>query len=297
MDDELQEVRDNFYVGNFNKVLQMCENAKLSDDISQSECDAIIGRSCLSRQEFEKLKAMQNAQCPGQKAAALMAVLTKSKNEQQRSAARDKLLELTKETQDVSCAALSASALAQEGQWNDAVQMTQAHLTLDMQALKVFILLMCHQTDMAEKTLNAMQGNNDDSAIFRLASAAVHLATGNPEEAYLIYCDLASQFPAQEGEDGSTSVLLQVGKAVGNMMRQMFGEAVEDLQRAHATAPNDPDVLVNLVCCMTHLAKKDEAKQYLAKLQQVDPLNPHVRKMESMQQAFARFKASRQAGV
>eukprot|EP00747_Dinoflagellata_sp_TGD_P182081 gnl/TRDRNA2_/TRDRNA2_36157_c0_seq1.p1 gnl/TRDRNA2_/TRDRNA2_36157_c0~~gnl/TRDRNA2_/TRDRNA2_36157_c0_seq1.p1 ORF type:complete len:323 (+),score=82.69 gnl/TRDRNA2_/TRDRNA2_36157_c0_seq1:85-969(+) len=294
MDDELQEVRDNFYVGNFAKVLQMCQ-VRRSDDISQNESDALSGRASLAMMQLDKLKAMQNSECPGQKAASLTAVITKTKNEQQRSSAKDKLIELARETQDASCAALAACALASEGSWNDAVQMTQAHPTLDMMALRVFILLMCNQVEMAEKRLNEIQGNNDDSAAFRLASAAVNLATGNPEEAYLTYCDLATQYPAVEGEDGSASVLLELGKAVSNMQRSMFGEALEDLQRAAAIAPNDPDILVNLACCCTHLGKKEEAQQHIAKVQQVAPSNPFSQKMDAIGNAFTRFKASRTA--
>merc|ERR1711957_352510 len=173
------------------------------------------------------------------------------------------------------------------------VQMTMAHTTLEMQALRVFILLMCNQAGAAEKQLADMKGSNDDSGAFRLAQAAVHLATGNPEEAYLTYCDLSAQFPLVEGDDsGASSVLLETGKAVANMQRGMFTEAVEDLQRALTAGPNDVDVLVNLCCCMTHLGRKDEFKQHYAKLEQVNPTHPYVVKTQSIKNVFARFKAS-----
>merc|ERR1712087_717841 len=108
---------------------------------------------------------------------------------------------------------------------------------------------------------------NDDSATYRLAAAAVKLATGDPEEAYLSYCDLVTQYPA-DGQDSETgSVLLQTGKALANMQRGMFNEAVDDLQRAHSVSLNDPDVLVNLCCCMTHLGKNEEFQQYYAALE------------------------------
>ena len=160
-------------------------------------------------------------------------------------------------------------------------------------------------------------------AAFRLAAAAVKLATGDPEEAcpfqsraarasvlvrcgagsrYLTYCDLCSQFPPVEGDaawlpaqldraedkrlerckdSGSGSVLLQTGKAepglrkrrcssfsasglgehaarhvlrgrrgvpnarpsVSRLQRTRLG-VLQDLQRALAVAPTDPDVLV-----------------------------------------------------
>merc|ERR1719389_662494 len=161
----------------------------------------------------------------------------------------------------MSSAFLTANVLAMENSFQDAVTMTAAHPTLEMKALRVFILLMCNQAGMAEKAMQEMSGVNDDSGAYRMAQAAVHLATGNPEEAYLTYCDLSGQFPSADGEEGG-SPLLQTGKAVANMQRGMWTEAVEDLQRAYAATPTDPDVLVNLCCCMTHMSKKDEFQKY-----------------------------------
>merc|ERR1712083_1166382 len=102
-----------------------------------------------------------------------------------------------------------------------------------------------------------------------------------------------TQYPPVEGEDSSTgSVLLQTGKALANMQRGMYAEAVEDLQRAHAVAPNDADVLVNLCCCMTHLGKHEEFQQYYTKLEQAAPTHPYVVKTQGMKNAFTKFKAS-----
>lgn len=292
-DDELQEVRDNFYVGNFQKALQLCESTAASNDVAQSELNATLARCCLAIQKFDRLKTMQNSECPGQQASALMAVILKSKNDQQKASAKERLLTLANESHDMSCAMLAAIVLAIDGSWNDAVQFTAVHPTLEMQALCVFLCLSCGQVSMAEKKLAEMKGSNDDAAAFRLATAAVKLATGDPEEAYLTYCDLSTQFPPVEGEDSETgSVLLQTGKALANMQRAMYSEAVEDLMRALAKAPTDTDVLVNLCCCMMHLGKKDEFQQYYSKLEQAAPTHSYVVKTQSISQVFARFKAS-----
>lgn len=296
MDDELQEVRDNFYAGNFQKALALCESAKSNlDDMAQSELGAILARCFLSIPVFDRLKALQNSEVPGQKSAALLAVIMKSKNEAQVASAKEKLQTLAKETQDMSASMLAAIALAGDGSWTEAAQMTKAHPTLEMQALCVHFCLSCNQVSMAENLFKEMGGNNDDSAAYRLASAAVKLATGDPEEAYLTYCDLSTQFPPTDGEDsGSGSVLLQTGKALANMQRGMYQEAVEDLARAVAVAPNDSNVLVNLCCCMTHLGKKAEFDEHYAKLAQVAPTHPYVVKTQSITSAFARFKANLQ---
>jgi len=238
-DDELQEVRDNFYAGNFQKALALCESTTASDDMSQSELGATLARCFLSTSTFAKLQPMQNSEIPGQRAAALTAVISKSRNEQQRAQAKERLEALAKETQDMSCALLAACMSAMDGSWPEAVALVKGHPTLEMQALCVFFCLCCNQVGIAEKVLADMSGKNDDSAAYRLASAAIKLSTGDPEEAYLMYCDLASQFPPVEGdESGNGSVLLLTGKAVANMQRKMYTEAVEDLQRAIQLSPN-----------------------------------------------------------
>lgn len=293
MEDELQEVRDNFYVGNFAKALQLCEGTVPSNDLTQNECDAIQGRCFLALGQMDKLKVMQNSENNGQKSAALMAVVQKAPKEQIKEAAKEHLLKLAKDSGDVTCTMLAAIVNAQEGSFTEAVQMAKAHQTLEMQALCVFFCLMCNQVNMADKMLAEMKGTNDDSVAFRLASAAVKLATGDPEEAYLTYCDLSGQFPADDGDDsGSGSVLLQTGKAVANMQRGMFTEAVEDLQRAQTVAPNDANVLVNLCCCSINLGKKDEFRQHYAALEAAHPKHAYVVKTQSISQVFARFKGN-----
>jgi len=297
-DDELQEVRDNFYVGNFQKALLMAESTTASTDFAQSELGALLARCCLSGNVVERLKSkeMQNSEYPGQRATVFMMIMLKSRQDAQRNLAKERLLTLAKETQDMSCTLLAAIAHAMDGNWKDAAEMTKAHPTLEMQALCVMFCLSCNQAGMAEKLVAEMQGANDDSAVFRLANAAVKMAVGDPEEAYLTYCDLSAQFPPKEDEDsGMGSTLLQVGKALANMQRGMYSEALEDLQRAFAMSPTDPDVLVNLCCCMTHLGKKEEFQQYYAKLEQAAPTHPYVVKTQGMKNVFTKFKASLEA--
>lgn len=291
MDDELQEVRDNFFCGNFQRTLQLCESTNVSNDLTQTEKDALFARCCLALNKMNELKTMQNSENPGQKAASLTMIISKSPKEQVRTAAKEHLVTLVKDTQDITATMLLSILIALEGNYTEAVKTAQSHATQEIQALCVFFCLACNQAGMAERMVNEMTGTNDDSVAFRLASAAVKLVTGDPSEAYLTYCDLGTQFPAVDGDDNG-SVLLQTGKAVANMQRQMFTEAVEDLNRAAELEPDNADVLINLCSCMTNLGKKDEFKKYYAKLAQVAPTHPFVVKSEGLSQVFTRFKAS-----
>lgn len=290
--DELQEVRDNFYVGNYEKALNMCEST-VSNDLTQAESDAILARCYLSQGNMGKIKECQNSPNPGKKATAFFGVMSKSSQEGTRAKAKEALTKLAKETQDVTCNNFLAISQAMDGSFAEAVQTCQAHPTLEMQALAIYFALICNQVGMADKMLKEVTGTNDDSASYLMAKAAVSLATGDKEEAYEIYCDLCRNFPPVEGEDSNNgSPLLQTCKAVANLHRGNFDEAVEDLQIANKVDSKNADVLINLCCCMQNLMKKEEFDQYYKDLLAVAPQNPYVAKTESLPQVFQKFKAS-----
>lgn len=232
---------------------------------------------------------MQNSESPGQKAAALMAVFSKTRNEQQKASAKERLVELAKQTHDPSTTALAAMAHCAQNELLDAVQLTQGATQTELQALRVQTFLMMNRLDMAEKQLRELQGTNDDSAVTRLASCAVNLQNGNSQEAFLTYCDLETQYL---GEGDAVSTLLLNGKAVANMQRALFTEAWEDLARAHAVAPNDATTLVNLVSCSANLKNEEEFQKHLKTLEDSQPANPYVMKSKQMSDAFARFANS-----
>merc|ERR1719230_1382650 len=132
----------------------------------------------------DKLKTMTASESPGQRAAAFYHVITRSPKEEQKQKAKEKLKEHIAEKQDMSSSILGANILVMDVNYQDALNLTVAHPTLDMQALRVFIYLICNQVGLAEKQLQEMAGANDDSAAYQMSAAAVHLASGNPEEAY-----------------------------------------------------------------------------------------------------------------
>lgn len=60
----------------------------------------------------------------------------------------------------------------------------------------------------------------------------------------------------------SWSLLVLVGKAVANMERQHWDEALEDLQKSHRQDPECIDTISNLLTCCTWLKQEDEIQKY-----------------------------------
>merc|ERR1719453_571817 len=145
------------------------EGATCSNDLSQGERDSLLARCYLSLGQYDKLKAMQNSDCPGQKATALMAVFSKTRNEQQKASAKDRLVELAKTSHDAPTTALAAMAMASSNELTDAVQLTQGASQMEMQALRVQLFMQMHRMDLAEKQLRELTATSDDSSVTRLA--------------------------------------------------------------------------------------------------------------------------------
>ncbi len=70
---------------------------------------------------------------------------------------------------------------------------------------------------------------SDEAAISKIISASLHMATGNYQESFLLYCDIEALY----GDDmmASPSMVVLNGKAVANMQRGNFAEVGEDLVR------------------------------------------------------------------
>ena len=140
---------------------------------------------------------------------------------------------------------------------------------------------------MAEKTLSAMQKNDDDSVETLLASAWVNLARGgeHAQEAVYTLQELIDKHGA--------SLLLLNALAAANMRLGNFVEADRVLIDASSKGQNDPDTLVNMVACARHLQKPEELiARYISQLSASAPNHEWVVARRNVDNAFDRAQAS-----
>mmetsp|Transcript_12819 Transcript_12819/g.10706 ORF Transcript_12819/g.10706 Transcript_12819/m.10706 type:complete len:133 (+) Transcript_12819:76-474(+) len=100
MEDELQEVRDSFYVGAYSRSLQLSEQTVVSSDMVAAEKEALNARCYLAAGMLDHIKGMQHSPNPALKATALMAVFMRTPQEGQRKTALDRIQELATTTRD-----------------------------------------------------------------------------------------------------------------------------------------------------------------------------------------------------
>uniref|UniRef100_A0A0G4IAH7 Uncharacterized protein n=1 Tax=Chromera velia CCMP2878 TaxID=1169474 RepID=A0A0G4IAH7_9ALVE len=297
-DDELQMVRETFYVGAFGRCLESAQEVHPSSDYAAAEKDALVARANLALAEVKGPAALQQVaasageggDAPGGKAVSLYA---KWKTGDQ--SALSQLKELAQSTHDPTAGALAAAAFASEEDLVEAHSIAAMNHSLEMRALRAAILLMMDRYDLAEELYTDMQNSDDDAAASKLGSIISNAVTGNFQEIYLTLCDLQATYSCgEDAPENMRSLMTFVGKAVANMQRKQWTEALEDLQGAKNLNDKEPVVLANLVAVLRNLGKHEEAEACFAQLLSAQPKHLFAQKQKSLEAAFQRF-ASEQA--
>ena len=87
--------------------------------------------------------------------------------------------------------------------------------------------------------------------------------------------------------------MLRNGAAVAHIHQGQFDEAEKSLLDAITKGQNDPDTLVNLICCYQHMGKPEELLQrYINQLKAVAPRHKFVASLETVEGAFARVSGT-----
>ncbi|KAF4671853.1 hypothetical protein FOL47_001148 [Perkinsus chesapeaki] len=326
MEDELQEVRDSFYVGAYSRSLQLSEQTVVSSDMVAAEKEALNARCYLAAGMLDHIKGMQHSPNPALKATALMAVFMRTPQEGQRKTALDRLQELATTTRDATALYYYAAALGSSGQGAmgvvDAINLTKEYASPEMIAIRTFLAISIDRLDLADRGLKelAKMCAGDEPGAAKYANAACSIMKGDNEEAYLVVdddhrmfprwigsiflfdlgtmemTDLGSQYSCDEMSPGGTeSILLTNGKAVANLQRGMYQEAYDDLVRVLELDPRNPDTLINLACAATHLGKLDEAQKYKQTLLQhphVGAAQAYTTGLQNLSNSFSSFRAS-----
>eukprot|EP00397_Hematodinium_sp_SG-2012_P041111 GEMP01045202.1.p1 GENE.GEMP01045202.1~~GEMP01045202.1.p1 ORF type:complete len:307 (+),score=80.06 GEMP01045202.1:50-922(+) len=289
MDDELQEIRDHFFIGSFTRALELItrylNEPRSMGDINAAELGSIKARTHLGLRKFGELKALKDSPNPGEQATSQMTIFLNSNQEKQKEDAGKKIIELATSTKDINATNLAAAYLAHQGDYVEAFNLTKGYDTVEMMALRAQIYLCMSRQDLATDVVNEMYRLAEDAAITKMTSSLLNIAKGNYQEAFLTYCDIQALY-GEESMTAPSSILLNA-KAACNLHRGMYTEAQEDTVRALDLNPRDSDALVNLIAIHIHL-KEDHAAQFTA-LKEKFPLHPLVQKAQTLDTAFAAF--------
>lgn len=283
----MHEVRERYYVGAYNGALTYSAKVKPRNDVTEAEKKGLEARSWLATGKYSQLKDKRESPDASERCTALMAMFLKQKDGPQKRKHFDALLQLAQSSKDLTATYLAAAAAAALGNIVDAIEITKGcGQTPDIMALRTQFFLLLHRTDLAGKQLREVSQLADDHAVAKVASALVHLGTGNYQEAFLLFCDLEAQY----GEDllQHPSAILLNGKICAQLQRGNWEDACEDLARLNEAAPNDTDTLINLAVCAAHRGQSDW-EAHVDKLRQIAPEHHISQKLTHLEATFANF--------
>eukprot|EP00177_Eucheuma_denticulatum_P003058 GFKZ01005508.1.p1 GENE.GFKZ01005508.1~~GFKZ01005508.1.p1 ORF type:complete len:294 (-),score=52.03 GFKZ01005508.1:227-1108(-) len=271
MSDELFELRNYFYLGNFSAATTEGETVSVDDPKLRIERDIILKRLELAKGNYDQvIQSIPDDAAPTLLAVRLLAQLIKDPSIA--AAAPDQLSTWTSDelAQTSPCFLLMCAIIyARLGDFDNALRTANRVNGFEELAVKVQVLLQMDRVDAAEKEVAKMQAIDEDATLTQLATAWTRLAKGggDVQEAVSIYQDLLERH-------GATDQILN-GMAACHLAMGKPNDAERVLKEALTKNPNCPTTLVNVICSSKYHNKPAElVTRYFAQLERVAPTEP-----------------------
>jgi len=282
--DPLFEVRNAFYIGNF----QGCINEAQKSKSQAVEKDLYMYRAYVAQSKYrvvlDDIKASRGKEF---QAIRLLAEYLSGD-----SSVRTKISEnvekqlSTMEPDEYVQLIVAASIMFQEENYEAALRILHGggDHSLECSAMTLQCYLKIDRVDLARKELAKMQKADEDSTLTQLSLAWVNLALGGEklQEAYYIFQELSEKC-------GSTPLLLN-GQAVAMMAQGKFEDAESLVLEALDKDNSNAEALINQVVLSQHLGKPaDVANRYLSQLKDANHRHPFVRDYQAREAELDRL--------
>lgn len=277
--DELFELRNNFYLGNYTSTVNEANKLKLSGE-KAVERDVFLFRSLIAQKQYSVVQAEVGSSAPTQ----LQAVKCFADYLSTRSA--DKPLK-TLNSQIESLApdnwvspVMCASIQLQEGQHENALRTLQLTDHIEGLAMQTQIFIMLERVDLAKKQIAKM---DEDATVTQLATAWTNISIGGEkaQEAYYIYQELMDKT--------QSSPNLLNGAAAAHIAQGKWEEADGAVKEAAEKDPNFAETLINQVMVSTQTGCEDIARRTLATLRGSCQTHPFVKDLEKKESDMDRL--------
>lgn len=283
--DQLFEVRNALYIGNYQHCVTEAQKQSLSDELKE-ECDVLMYRAMVAQGKFAVVKGdITSSAASSLLAVKNLARFLHSKRD------RDAVIETIKQQQEdgISLTIPTVALMAATIHFNndspdEALKCLHGVETVEALAFYIQVLLSMHRVDLAKKKLKELQALDEDSTLTQLAIAWVDLAIGGDkiQDAFYVFQELSEKF-------GTTPLLLN-GQAATHIQQGQYLDAEELLLQALDKDPNNAETLINLVAVSTYLEKPPEvAQRYLNQLRDSVPDHPYVLDLAEKEKLFDTF--------
>ncbi|KAK7016429.1 hypothetical protein SK128_021086 [Halocaridina rubra] len=252
--DELFEVKNSFYIGNYQHCINEAQKLQPSTPELRLERDVFLNRALIGQRKYGVVQSeIKSSGPPPLQALKLLANYLQSTSG--RASVVNELESQLSGSVDLTNTALlvvAATIYCHEDNYEAALRVLNQSDALECRALMVQTYLLMERVDAARKELKTLQEKDDDATLTQMAQAWIHIASGGEklQDAYYIFQELIDK-------NSSTAVLLN-GQAACFLGQGKYEEAEAALQEALEKDPNNPDTLINLMVLAHHTAKPQE---------------------------------------
>lgn len=282
MSEELFNLRNAVYIGNYQQAISEALTAGTAVDLT--ERDFFMYKAYTELGQYRVVLDEVNADSPvSVQAIRLLAAY----------------LDGSRETKDVVVLQLKEwlSSPQTAGSWHvllvagtiymheddhkEALRLMHQNTQLDVMALVVHIYLAMYRPDLARKQVAAMQEQDDDATLTKLAGAWVSLSEEGDKHQDALY-----EFQ-ELGEKYTMTTMLLNALALCNLHMGKFEEAERVLNEALSKNANDATTLANLIVCLQQLRKSpDVVARYVSQLKAVAPTHPWCLRYTALEESF-----------
>lgn len=291
MADELFEVRNSFYMGNYQQCIKEAQKMKtFADDQVKLMRDVFMYRSYICQKKYGIIldEVSVSSTTPVElKAIRMFAEYISSETNRPRIVAEmeEKLSQGSLEYANNVFYLIAAHIYVYEGNVEAALKILQNGLDdLECEATVVQCLLKIDRDDLALKQVKKMQEKDDDAILTQLAVAWTNISLGKDklQDAFYVYQEMIDKY-------GGTPLLLNAQACI-LIMQEKYEQADKLLQEAMEKDSNDAETLVNSIVVARHLGKPMEVcNRYVNQLKDGFPNYPWTKDYLTKENEFNRL--------
>eukprot|EP00112_Aurelia_sp_Birch-Aquarium-sp1_P006585 Seg1723.6 transcript_id=Seg1723.6/GoldUCD/mRNA.D3Y31 product="Coatomer subunit epsilon" protein_id=Seg1723.6/GoldUCD/D3Y31 len=259
--DELFEVRNSFYIGNYQHCINEAQRVKPSTSDLKIERDVFLYRAYTAQGKYGVVLDEVKGSSPGEVQA--IRILADYLQNPSKKDFILKQLETKINSSDFSeyFLLVASTIYFHEQDYDSALRCLHQSQALESGALSVQIYVAMDRLDLARKELKRMQEIDEDATLTQIATAWFNLAVGGEkaQDSYYIFQELADKY--------TPTVMLLNGQASCYMNMGKFEDAESSLQEALERDSNNASTLINLAVLTQHMGKSPEvSNRYVSQL-------------------------------
>lgn len=268
--DDLYDVRNSFYIGDYSNVINEGNILKLNDSKLQDELQQFVFRSHLAL-EKNPLPFHSNNEIEANAMKLFADYFIKGE--------KNNLESLDQQCDQSNFITLLLSSIyIKEGNFEKAFKLLSESKDAECKCILIGLLSKMNRFDLADKLLSEVKGLTNESVLCQMTEGWYILQKGGEEtiNAYYIFHELC--------QINQPTCLLLLGKALACMHTNRLVEAENLLLDALKKKSKNYAVLANLHICSLLLGKTDD--KYKLDLMQSNPADPYLKDIELKNEIF-----------